>query len=237
MYKGKKIIALVPARGGSKAVPYKNIKLLCQKPLIAWTLDLVKEIPEIDKVVVSTDDINISIISQHFGADVIKRPEHISGDDALAIDVVKHTIDVINEQKEIYDIMLYLQPTSPLRSKEDIYDCLDLLIENNQGYRAVATFSEAELNPIRAWVFEDTSPITFIEKANPFLPRQKLPKAYQLNGAVYAFYLNEINEENEQFLGNHPGGIIIPKERAVDIDEEMDFLIAEMLIEKRLNDQ
>lgn len=237
MYKGKKIIALVPARGGSKEVPYKNIKLLCQKPLIAWTLDLVKEIPEIDKVVVSTDDVNISIISQHFGAVVIKRPYHISGDHALAIDVVKHTIDVINEQKETYDIMLYLQPTSPLRSKEDIYDCLDLLIENNQGYRAVATFSEAELNPIRAWVLEDTSPKTFIEKANPFLPRQKLPKAYQLNGAVYAFYINDINEDNEQFLGNHPGGIIIPKERAVDIDEEMDFLIAEMLIEKRLNDQ
>ncbi|MFE4073604.1 cytidylyltransferase domain-containing protein [Peribacillus sp. YIM B13477] len=236
MYKGKKIIALVPARGGSKAVPYKNIKILCKKPLIAWTLDLVKEIPEIDKVVVSTDDVNISIISQHFGAVVIKRPEPISGDHALAIDVVKHTIDALKEQKETYDIMLYLQPTSPLRSKKDIYDCLDLLIGNNQGHTAVATFSEAELNPIRAWVLEETSAKTFIEKANPFLPRQKLPKTYQLNGAVYALFLNEINENTEQFFGNQLGGINIPKERAVDIDEEMDFLIAELLMEKRLND-
>ncbi|MEK4539200.1 MULTISPECIES: acylneuraminate cytidylyltransferase family protein [Peribacillus] len=233
MYKNKKIIVLVPARGGSKTIPYKNIKLLCQKPLIAWTLDLVKEMPEIDKVVVSTDDVNISIVSQYFGAEVIKRPDQLSTDDSMSIDVVKHTMNVIKEQEETYDIMLYLEPTSPLRSKEDIYDCLDLLIENNQGYTSIATFSKAELNPIRAWALDGTSPKTFIEHANPFLPRQKLPKAYQLNGAVYAFYLSTINEESKIFLDQNTGGIIIPKERAVDIDEEIDFLLADMLMERR----
>ncbi|WP_330501115.1 acylneuraminate cytidylyltransferase family protein [Peribacillus frigoritolerans] len=235
MYKGKKIIALVPARGGSKAVPYKNIKILCKKPLIAWTIDLVKEMPEIDKVVVSTDDANISIISQYFGAEVIMRPNQLSGDDSLAIDTVKHAIKVLKEQKDTYDIMLYLQPTSPLRSKQDIYDCLDLLIENDQMYTSVSTFSEAELNPIRAWIIEGASPKTFIEEGNPFLPRQMLPKAYQLNGVVYAFYLKTINEESERFLGDNPGGIIISKERAIDIDEEMDFIVAEKLIEMRAN--
>ncbi|MCM3677165.1 acylneuraminate cytidylyltransferase family protein [Peribacillus simplex] len=233
MYKNKKIIVLVPARGGSKTIPYKNIKLLCQKPLIAWTLDLVKEMPDIDKVVVSTDDVNISIVSQYYGAEVIERPDQLSTDDSMSIDVVKHTMDVMKEQEETYDIMLYLEPTSPLRSKEDIYDCLDLLIENNQGYTSVATFSKAELNPIRAWALDGTSTKTFIEHANPFLPRQKLPKAYQLNGAVYAFYLSTINEESKIFLDQNTGGIIIPKERAVDIDEEIDFLLAEMLMERR----
>ncbi|USK72891.1 cytidylyltransferase domain-containing protein [Peribacillus frigoritolerans] len=236
MYKGEKIIALVPARGGSKAVPYKNIKLLFQKPLIAWTLELVKEMPEIDKVVVSTDDANISIISQYFGAEVIMRPNQLSGDDSLAIDTVKHAINVLKEQKETYDIMLYLQPTSPLRKKEDIYDCLELLIENNKGYTSVATFSEADLNPIRAWFFNGTSPQTFIKNANPFLPRQMLPKAYQLNGSIYAFYTKIINDETEKFLGDNPGGIIIPKERGIDMDEEIDFMLAEKFFERKLNE-
>lgn len=192
--------------------------------------------PEIDKVVVSTDDVNISIISQYFGAEVIMRPDELSGDNSLSIDVVKHTLDVLKEQKTTYDIMLFLQPTSPLRSKEDIYDCLELLIENNQGYTSVATFSEADLNPIRAWFFNGTSPQTFIENANPFLPRQILPKAYQLNGSIYALYTNIINDETEKFLGDHPGGIIIPKERGIDMDEEIDFMLAEKLIERKLNE-
>ncbi|MGY6210911.1 acylneuraminate cytidylyltransferase family protein [Cytobacillus firmus] len=235
MYKNKKIIALVPARGGSKSIPYKNIKLLCNKPLIGWTLDLVKEIPEIDKVVVSTDDLNISIVAQYFGAEVINRPEELSGDYSLPIDAVKHSIKTLKEKDEAYDVMIYLEPTSPLRSKEDIYKCLDLLITNKQGYKSVATFSRAELNPMRAWTLDGETPKTFIEEANPFLPRQKLPTAYQLNGAVYAFFTNTIREESEIFLDENTGGVIIPKERAVDIDEEIDFWLAEILIERRMN--
>lgn len=234
MYKNKKIIALVPARGGSKSIPYKNIKLLCNKPLIGWTLDLVKEIPEIDKVVVSTDDLNISIVSQYFGAEVINRPDELSADHSMSIDVVKHTLNVIDQQEENYDIMLYLQPTSPLRSKEDIYDCLDLLIENDQKYKSVATFSHAQLNPMRAWSLEGSIPKTFIEHANPFLPRQKLPKAYQLNGSVYAFYTKVINKETEKFFGDDTGAVIIPNERAIDIDDEIDLLLAEIIIKRGL---
>jgi CMP-N-acetylneuraminic acid synthetase len=236
MYKNKRIIALIPARGGSKGIPYKNIKILCNKPLIAWTIDLLKEMPEIDKVAVSTEDMNIAIVSQYFGANVINRPEQISADYSQHIDAVKHALGVLKKQNEIYDILLYLQPTSPLRKKEDIYACLDLLIENTAGYTSTATFSEAALNPIQAWKMEDSGPKTFIENVNPFLPRQKLPKAYQLNGSVYAFYTETLHGKKENFLGEFPGGIIIPKERAVDIDDEIDFLAAEHLMERRINE-
>lgn len=232
MYKNKRIIVLVPARGGSKGIPYKNIKLLMNKPLIGWTLELAGEIPEVDKIVVSTDDLNISIISQYYGAEVIKRPAELSADHSLSIDAVKHTLQVLNDKEETYDIMLYLEPTSPLRTKEDIYDCLDLLIDNDQGYTSTATFSEAELNPIRAWTLEGTKPKTFIENVNPFMPRQKLPKAYKLNGSVYAFFTDTIADKVESFLDDRTGGVITSKDRAIDIDEEIDFILAEKLIER-----
>ncbi|MBM7703018.1 cytidylyltransferase domain-containing protein [Metabacillus iocasae] len=233
MYKGKKIIALIPARGGSKGIPYKNIKLLGGKPLIAWTIEVAKSIPEIDQVVVSTDDLNIAIVSQYYGAEVVTRPEAISGDYAMSIDVVRHVLGACKEQDEHYDVMLYLEPTSPLRTTDDIYNCLDLLLDQDNSHTSVATFSEAELNPVRAWRVEGTKPYTFIENANPFLPRQQLPKAYQLNGAVYAFYVDVVTPTSKVFLNQHTGAVIIPKDRTIDIDDEKDFLLAELLIERR----
>ncbi|WP_203289893.1 acylneuraminate cytidylyltransferase family protein [Metabacillus sp. cB07] len=234
MYKNKRILALIPARGGSKGIPYKNIKILCKKPLISWTIGLLKEIPEIDKAVVSTDDLNISIVSQFFGADVIERPGDISADYSQPVDAVLHTLTVLKERNETYDIILYLQPTSPLRSKEDIYACLDLLIDNKERYTSAATFTEADTNPVQAWKMEGSTPTTYLEGANPFLPRQKLPRAYQLAGSVYAFFTDTLKDKSVHFLGDRPGGIIIPNERAVDIDDEADFCVAEHLLERRI---
>jgi CMP-N,N'-diacetyllegionaminic acid synthase len=112
---------------------------------------------------------------------------------------------------------------------------LNLLIENDFDYTSVATYSQAELNPIRAWIFENNKPKKFIEDGNPFLPRQLLPKVYQLNGVVYTLLINSINEESNLFLGENPGGIIIPKERAIDIDDEIDFIVAEKMLKKKLD--
>ncbi|WP_110112108.1 acylneuraminate cytidylyltransferase family protein [Bacillus sp. CGMCC 1.16541] len=229
MYKGKKVIALIPARGGSKGIPYKNIQLLGAKPLIAWTIELAKSMPEIDKVVVSTDDLNISIVSQYYGADVVERPQDIAGDHAMAIDAVKHTIDTLASEGDVYDILVYLQPTSPFRSKEDIVQCLELLVSSGE-YTSVATFSEADLNPMRAWKRKGGKMVQFVDDANPFLPRQQLPEAYQLNGAVYVFYTNTIHEKQETFVGSNPGGIMMPSDRSLDIDEEIDLLLAELMM-------
>lgn len=234
MILGKKVVALIPARGGSKSIPRKNIKELCGKPLISWTIQSALQMVEIDKVIVSTECDRIADVATMSGATVVKRPIEYAQDHSLPIDVVRHTLQVLEDSGERYDIMFYLEPTSPLRSIDDMQRCLYLLLENNQGFTSVATFSEAGLNPHRAWrITNQNTPSVFIDGANPFLPRQQLPKAYQLNGAVYVFNINTIHADSIIFLDDNTGAVVIPKERAVDIDEEIDFFVAEQLMKKR----
>ncbi|PEY36301.1 acylneuraminate cytidylyltransferase [Bacillus cereus] len=238
MIMNKKVIALIPARGGSKSIPYKNIKFLNGKPLIKWTIEIALKMKEIDKVIVSTDDDAIASVAQKSGAEVLKRPPELAQDNSLSIDTVKHALNTFKKAGEHYDIMFYLEPTSPLRSIDDLLTCLQLLINNEQGFTSVATFSKAELNPHRAWKINyQNKPELFIDGANPFLPRQKLPQAYQLNGAVYVFYTNTINENSTIFLNEDTGAVIIPHERAVDIDREIDFLVAEQIMKRSLNNE
>lgn len=235
MIKNKKVIAVIPARGGSKTIPYKNIKMIAGKPLIAWTIEAAKKTEEIDYIVVSTEDTKIKKIVEELGVEVINRPKHLAQDDTLAIDVVRDVISQLEKNNKKYDFMVYLEPTSPLRESTDIKKALTLLVDENNRYDSIATFSEASLNPIRAWEIKDNSPKTFIKDASTFLPRQKLPKAYQLNGAVYCFHINRINNKSKQIYSGKIGAIIMPKEKSVDIDDELDFMLAELLLKRRLS--
>lgn len=233
MINGKKVIALIPARGGSKGIPYKNIKPLKGKPLIAWTIEVAQQVDEIDRIFVSTDDEKIVAVSQQYGAEVIKRPDEFAQDHSLAIDVVKHAISYLRLKRDQNTIIVYLEPTNPLREKVDVVECLRLLSDEKKDFTAVATFKEAELNPYRAWKIENFRPQTFLLHANPWLPRQKLPKAYQLNGGVYAFYTSNITDEAKHFFTGKTGAVLAPKERSIDIDDEIDFLFAEMMLNRR----
>lgn len=237
MINGNNVIAIIPARGGSKGIPYKNIKNLLGKPLIAWTIEVAKEVEEIDHIIVSTDDEKIAKVAKQYGVEVIRRPDELAQDYSLAVDVVKHIISHLQLHDEPKTIIVYLEPTSPLREKEDIVQCLQLLADENNDYTTVATFKEADLNPYRAWKIENNNPQTFLRDANPWLPRQSLPKAYQLNGSVYTFFSRSITEQSQHFFTGKTGAVIAPKERSVDIDDEMDFLFAEMILSRRDNDE
>lgn len=233
MINGKKVIAIIPARGGSKSIPYKNIKLLLGKPLIAWAIEAAQQTKAIDRIAVSTDDKKIAEVAYQFGAEVMDRPEHLAQDDSLPIDVVKNIIQDLKKSEDGSTYMVYLEPTCPLREPEDINKTLEMLANNALGVQSVATFVEASLNPHRAWKMTQGSPQPFIDHANPWLPRQKLPEAYQLNGAVYSFLIDMIKEESRYFLQGKLGAVIMPKERSVDIDDEFDFFIAESLMRRR----
>ncbi|MFS1863862.1 cytidyltransferase [Vibrio tasmaniensis ZS-17] len=228
MLKNKRVIAVIPARAGSKSIINKNIKDLAGKPLIGWSIDIAKSSKYIDRIIVSTDGDLIEKVSLDFGAEVYRRDAHLASDTALVKDCLTDLIERLSTEGEKVDYIVLLEPTSPLRSTKDV----DTTIEKLLSFDSVATFSEAELNPHRAWKIINDEVTTFIKGAVPWLPRQQQPKAYQLNGAVYAFTAKCLPKEGSSILFGTIGSVVIPHERAVDIDNELQFLLAEKLIEE-----
>jgi CMP-N,N'-diacetyllegionaminic acid synthase len=230
LLKGERLIAVVPARGGSKSVPGKNIRSLGGKPLLAWSIDIAKQLSEIDRIIVSTDDDQIASVGRAFGAEVYARPAHLATDEALVIDALKDLLQTLRSEGEKAEWVVLLEATCPLRSLDDVRDCLKLAASGN--FDSVATFKDAELNPHRAWRLVEGMPEVFIEGAIPWLPRQKLPKAYQLNGAVYVFRAELLAQEAKSLLVGKLGAVLMPRERSHDIDDLVDFTIVEALIRK-----
>lgn len=230
MLNGKRVIAVIPARGGSKSIPGKNIRPLGGKPLLAWSIDVAREVSEIDRIIVSTDDAQIASVGRAHGAEVYARPPHLSTDEALVIDALKDLLQTLQAERETPEWVLLLEPTCPLRTADDVRDCLKLLAEGS--YDSVATFRDAELNPHRAWRIADGVPEVFIPGAIPWMPRQSLPKAYQLNGAVYVFRANLLAQEARSLLVGKLGAVLMPRDRSQDIDDIVDFTIVEALLRK-----
>jgi N-acylneuraminate cytidylyltransferase len=230
MLNGKRVMAVIPARGGSKSIPGKNIRLLGGKPLLAWSIDVARQISEIDRIIVSTDDAQIASVGREYSAEVYARPSHLATDEALVIDALKDLIETLQAEGETPEWIILLEPTCPLRTAEDVRDCLKILAQG--GYDSVATFREAELNPHRAWRLVDGVPEVFIPGAIPWLPRQKQPKAYQLNGAVYVFHASLLAQETKSILVGKLGAVLMPRNRSQDIDDIVDFTIVEALLAK-----
>ncbi|MFP9193838.1 cytidylyltransferase domain-containing protein [Natrialbaceae archaeon A-CW1-1] len=223
------VVAIVPARGGSKTLPGKNIKNLGGKPLIAWAIETANETEEIDRIIVSTDDTDIADVATEYGAEVLERPTHLATDDALVIDTIRHTIAAC-DLSATAEYVVMLEPTSPLRTSTDIKRCLDRLSDEDEEYDSVATFTDAELNPHRVWQLTEDDPEPYLPEADPWQPRQQLPDAYQLTGAVYAFRTDAVTEEGTSLLFGNAGAVLMPQRRAVDIDTELDFQLAEQLL-------
>ena len=233
MYNGKKIIALIPARGGSKSIPKKNIANLGGKPLIAWSIEVAKSLNIIDEILVSTDSDEIAEVALQFGSRVHMRPSELASDKALVIDTIKFVVSFLKNESVINenDYLMLLEPTCPFRSKLDLLNCIELI--DGKNLDTVATYKEAELNPYRAWKIEDGNAETFIENVNPWLPRQELPQAFQLNGAVYIMKIGSLKDSQHQVVFGKSGAIIMPKERSIDIDNPIDLVVAEALINEK----
>ena len=231
MLNGQRVIAVVPARGGSKSIPGKNIKPLLGKPLLAWSIDVAHQVTEIDRVIVSTDDPTIASVGEAFGAEIYLRPAHLATDEALVIDALKDLLHRLELEGEKPEWVVLLEPTCPLRTGEDVRKCLELISQGS--YDSVATFKDADLNPHRVWRLTDGVPEVFIPGAVPWLPRQKLPKAYQLNGAVYIFRAGLLAEEAKSLLVGRLGAVLMPRERSQDIDDHLDFMIVETLMREK----
>lgn len=222
----KKILAIIPARGGSKTLPKKNIIELNGKPLISYTIKASLNSQYITKTLVSSDSDEILTIAKQYGADTIKGPLEFSTDEATSQNVIAHVLDSINE---LYDYIILLQPTSPLRDSQDIDSAFKLLFEK----QATALISTYEVNNKILKTFIANEDCTIQGIANnkyPFMRRQDLPKTYMSNGAIYIINKDEF-EKNNTFLTNKTISYVMAKEKSIDIDDQEDMLKVQRILQ------
>jgi CMP-N,N'-diacetyllegionaminic acid synthase len=233
MYNDKKVLAVIPARGGSKRLPNKNILDLAGKPLIAWTIEAAKKSKYIDTLIVSTDSQKIAKVCEKYGAKVpFMRPKELATDTANSIDVILHAIDFYKKLGLNYEYIILLQPTSPLRTAEDIDDAFESFGEDT---KAVVSVCETEHPPLWSNTLpEDLSMKDFIRLKIKNKRSQDLPTYYRLNGAIYIADV-EYMKINNGFIGEKTKAFIMPQERSVDIDSMVDFYFTEYLIKKNAN--
>lgn len=219
------VLAIIPARGGSKGIPRKNIKAFADKPLIAWSIEAAKQSSCISRIVVTTEDAEIAEVAQKYGAEVpFMRPPHLSNDDTLGMAPVMHAL----EQIKGYEWVMLLQPTSPLRTSQDI----DGIWEYCRGSNAPAAVSISEVAQHPYWTYklnnqDQLQP--FCDDAPIVARRQDLPSAYALNGALYMANVKWLID-NGSFINNETIGYRMPAERSVDLDTLDDWLWAEFLV-------
>ena len=232
MIGGRRVVAVVPARAGSKSVPGKNIRPLGGKPLIAWSIEAGRAVNQIDRVIVSTDGAEIAAVARRSGAEVYDRPAALATDTAQVTDALRDLIATLRREGETAEVMVLLEPTAPLRAAADVAACLALM--DARGLDSVATFKPADLNPHRAWRLVDGRPETFLPGVDPWKRRQDLPPAHQLNGCVYAFSIPGLMEGAGKgglsLLFGKTGAVEMPPERSIDIDTPVDFATAEALL-------
>ena len=222
----KTFLAIIPARGGSKRLPRKNILDLCGKPLISWSIEAALKSKYISKVVVSSDDEEILNISSNFGADIIKRPYELANDTATTFDAIKHTIDNL----EKYDYIILLQPTSPLRNEKHIDEAIELLEEKQAD--AIVSVCEMDHSPLWSNTLpKDGNMNNFLRDEVLNKRSQDLEKYYRVNGAVYICKTDKLLENKSFFLKDNIFAYIMDRKSSIDIDEEIDFLFAERVIE------
>ncbi|AJI46690.1 acylneuraminate cytidylyltransferase family protein [Francisella philomiragia] len=222
-------LAIIPARGGSKRLPRKNILPLMDKPLIAWTIEAAKKSKYINKIVVTSDDDEILNISKANGAEIIKRPDELATDTATSFDAIAHSIKSL----EKYDYVVLLQPTSPLRDQEDIDDAIELLLDKS----ANAIISVCEVDHSPEWcntLPENTDMSNFLPKSISNKRSQDLSTYYRINGAIYICDSNMLLDNKGFFLSENIYAYIMPRKKSIDIDEQIDFEFAKVLIESKL---
>lgn len=226
MHKNKTFLAIIPARGGSKRLPQKNILNLAGKPLIAWTIEAGLKSKYIDKVIVTSDDKEILSISQQYGTITIKRPNELASDSATTFDAIKHAID----NAEAYDYIVLLQPTSPLRNTDHINEAIELLMAKQAD--AVISVCKMDHSPLWSNTLPgDGNMCCFIKDEIKNKRSQDLEKYYRLNGAIYICKTDKLLDEKSFMLNNNIFAYEMDRKSSVDIDEEMDLKMAENLIQ------
>ena len=222
------ILAIIPARGGSKGIPRKNLRLLGGKPLVAYSIETARGSELIDRTVVSTEDLEIAGIARQYGADVVIRPVELAQDDTPSLPVLQHVISYLAAAEDRHPrLIVLLQPTSPLRAISDVDNSIRLFLD--EGCDSVVSVCEVE-HPLE-WMYtlvgDRMQPI--VTEDDQVKRRQDAAKVYRPNGAVYVTDRDVVMKEN-RVLGADTRAYIMPRERSIDIDTEIDLKLAELLM-------
>lgn len=227
------IIGIIPARGGSKSIPRKNIKILNGKPLIKYTIDAANNSKLLTDFYVSSEDKEILSLAKKFGVKTICRPAELAEDTTPMVPVLQHAINFLEPKIGKIDILVLLQPTTPFRLSKDIDEAIKLL--QISGADSVITLVQvSDCHPARMYRLDGNKMISIWGDKYKYKRRQDLPPIYLRNGAVYAYQRHTIMEQQAQ-EGRDSRGLIIPPERSINIDKTIDFKIAEIMLEKLRN--
>ena len=226
---GNKILAIIPARKGSKGLKEKNTRFLAGKPMICWTIDAARESACFDQIIVSSDDENVLEIASKYSSEVIAslRDSNLGLDYVPGVDVA---IDVIKNNTCEYGV--FLQPTSPLRTESDIREICNKGLEEKE--LSIVSLSKVDKTP--NWMFrldKKNNTLEQYEKTEVIPIRQNTPELYQLNGALY-FFNSEWLRRKKKFIAQETKGFLMPKNRSVDVDTIEDFWLAEKILTERV---
>jgi CMP-N,N'-diacetyllegionaminic acid synthase len=221
MINGERILGIIPARGGSKGIPGKNIRPLAGKPLLAWTIEEAKKSKYIDRLVLSSDDKKIMEVAKQYGCEVpFIRPKELALDHSSSVEVILHCLQHLDD----YDWVIQLQPTSPFRTTNDIDQCIEYCIKKNAN--SCVSVTETEKSPFWMYFMDQEAKLRKVIDLNlSALRRQDLPKVFSLNGAIYMARCKWF-QEKKTFLSTETVGFCMPRERSLDIDTEWDLKLA-----------
>lgn len=227
-----KIIGVIPARGGSKGVPRKNIRKLLGKPLVAYTISPALKSKFLTKVVISSEDDEILEIGVKYGAYPVKRPMELAVDTAPTLPVIQHAVRYMEEKENTtYDYIMLLQPTTPLRTTEDIDNALKELMETGVD-ALISVVKVSGMHPVRMKRIENDTIMDFCYEEPEGARRQDLPDAYIRNGAIYAFKRETIMKNGTMMSARGAKPFFMPEDRSINIDSELDFILAETVMKK-----
>lgn len=227
-----KILVLIPARGGSKGIPGKNIKPLNGKPLIYYSLDVARAFFSNEDICVSTDDLEIAHKVEEYGVKVpFIRPDDLATDHATTNDVITHALDFYRQKGINYDYTLVLQPTSPFRQARHVAECLSMA--EKQPFEMIVSVKETDANPYYVLFEEDENGILQKSKEATFTRRQDCPAVWQVNGALYLIN-NQVLTEKKDLGALKKSKVVMESRYSIDLDTMEDWMMAECMLEKGL---
>lgn len=226
------VLAVIPARGGSKGIPGKNIKPLHGKPLIAYTIEFVRSLFDERNICLSTDDEAIRKVASEYGLKApFLRPKHLAEDNSSTYDVLMHAIDFFEKAGQTYDALALFQPTSPFRLRKHYTEALSVFDKETD---LVMSVTRTKSNPYYLLMEEDNAGYLKKSKEGNFTTRQEVPDVYEINGSIYIYNIASLKQHGSTASFKKMKKYMMDDIYRVDIDDMTDWLYAEFLLEKTL---
>lgn len=225
-----KVLAIIPARGGSKGVKDKNIRLVAGQPLISYAIQCAKESQKLTRTIVSTDSDTIAKVSEEWGGEVLMRPSDLAQDETPIVPVIAHILEELHQHYgEIYDVVILLQPTSPIRTGEDIDKVIQMLEDDESVEGIISVVPMDDVHPARMYNLDKE------QWMHPFLDngetaqRQELPVVYYRNGCIYAVRTASFKKNNSLMVAKKKA-YVMPLKQLANVDDERDLIITDLLV-------